>query len=248
MFTFSVSELLSIGYLAVAALLIIVAELRSRREPTLDRFLVVVFGCLWPLILLAGCLIFALEWYENRKHRITIAKRRKTYEANLFYITPDADINTAAIASIKEGFSELAKDKIIHYRAESFVLELIEALNPRVEEEGVLYSRGAVDAPLFSRASRNFSPYEGWHFGFSKRFVQEAQQLDKNMQGRIFTAMTKIAEAPMQPVGDTVKPLSENLEGLWRFRIGDYRLIYFPESAQRRITLVAIASRGSVYS
>ena len=48
-------------------------------------------------------------------------------------------------------------------------------------------------------------------------------------------------------MGDTVKPLTGDLAGLWRIRVGDSRLVYFPHAESRRITLVSFGPRGSVY-
>jgi mRNA-degrading endonuclease RelE of RelBE toxin-antitoxin system len=47
--------------------------------------------------------------------------------------------------------------------------------------------------------------------------------------------------------GDTIKPLSHDYSGLWRYRIGDHRLVYQPVRSQKEILLVEFAARGSVY-
>jgi mRNA-degrading endonuclease RelE of RelBE toxin-antitoxin system len=54
--------------------------------------------------------------------------------------------------------------------------------------------------------------------------------------------------APIQPRGDTVKSLSGQLNGLWRFRIGDYRLIYKPQINEHVVILLLVSSRADAYS
>ena len=61
-------------------------------------------------------------------------------------------------------------------------------------------------------------------------------------------AIGEIQSAPRTPRGDTVKPLTGELRGLWRYRIGDYRLVYRPSWNGRTVMLIAFAGRGSVYS
>jgi addiction module RelE/StbE family toxin len=80
--------------------------------------------------------------------------------------------------------------------------------------------------------------------GFSK----DINKIDRKLQGRILEALNEITQNPVSLRGDTVKPLSGELEGCWRYRIGDYRLIYSPDKSTGDITLLAFESRGSVYS
>ena len=81
----------------------------------------------------------------------------------------------------------------------------------------------------------------------AKTFKDAIRTIDRKLQGRILVALSDIAEAPMTSVGDTVKPLKGELSGCWRYRIGDFRLIYLPDPNTGDVTLVAFASRGSSY-
>jgi mRNA-degrading endonuclease RelE of RelBE toxin-antitoxin system len=83
--------------------------------------------------------------------------------------------------------------------------------------------------------------------GMTNEFVKNIQGMDKQLQGRIMEAITSILQYPTEPKGDTKKPLSTGRKGLWRYRIGDYRLVYLPEPAARQVTLIAFASRGQIY-
>jgi mRNA-degrading endonuclease RelE of RelBE toxin-antitoxin system len=71
--------------------------------------------------------------------------------------------------------------------------------------------------------------------------------MDKKTQGRILEAIGKISRAPTVAAGDTVKALSGELKGCWRYRIDDYRLVYRPQYRFNRIVLLLFASRGSIY-
>jgi mRNA interferase RelE/StbE len=95
--------------------------------------------------------------------------------------------------------------------------------------------------PLFSRRSPD------WYVGFSHEFLKCIAKADGKLRGRILDAIGKISEAPMEAVGDTVKPLTSNLSGLWRYRIGDDRLVYFPDHEEKKITLIFFGARGDVY-
>lgn len=87
-----------------------------------------------------------------------------------------------------------------------------------------------------------------WYIGFSNEFLKCVSRIDRKVQGRILEAIGKIADAPTDPIGDTIKPLTGNLSGLWRMRIGNDRLVYFPHIQTRRVTLISFGPRGSVYS
>lgn len=86
-----------------------------------------------------------------------------------------------------------------------------------------------------------------WYIGFSNEFVKSIAKVDKKKQGRVLDAISKISMAPIQPIGDTIKPLTGDLAGLWRYRIGDDRLIYFPDPESKKVVLISFASRGSAY-
>jgi mRNA-degrading endonuclease RelE of RelBE toxin-antitoxin system len=87
----------------------------------------------------------------------------------------------------------------------------------------------------------------GWTFAMSPAFVKAVKSVDKTIQGRILEAMRKLWESPVEVVGDTVKPLTGNLAGLWRYRIGDYRLIYEPDMKKRLVVLLSFEARESAY-
>lgn len=90
-------------------------------------------------------------------------------------------------------------------------------------------------------------PAEDWHFGFANSFRKAVDSIDRKLQGRILQALNDIAISPVTNRGDTIKPLSGDMNGFWRYRIGDFRLVYYPDEVTHTVTLCDFASRGSAY-
>ncbi|MGH8803986.1 MAG: type II toxin-antitoxin system RelE family toxin [Polaromonas sp.] len=94
---------------------------------------------------------------------------------------------------------------------------------------------------LFSRRGPD------WYIGFSTEVVKSISKLDKNKRARLLEAISYLATEPLTPYGDTVKPLTGEMAGLWRYRLGDDRLIYKPNTESKQITLVSFGARGDIY-
>ena len=62
-----------------------------------------------------------------------------------------------------------------------------------------------------------------------------------------FEAITELSSNPTETQGDTIKRLSGEFAGKWRYRIGEYRLIYLPDLTSHTIVLLAIRPRGEAY-
>lgn len=86
-----------------------------------------------------------------------------------------------------------------------------------------------------------------WTIGMSDDFLKSIGSIDKKTQGRVLEAISKLSRAPTKAVGDTVKPLTGNLAGLWRYRIGDYRLVYQPDTGRNCVVLIRFTPRGGAY-
>lgn len=97
------------------------------------------------------------------------------------------------------------------------------------------------DVVLFSRREPD------WYIGFSTEVVKSISKLDKNNRARLLEAIQYLAMDPVTPLGDTVKPLTGEMAGLWRYRLGDYRLIYKPNAQSKQITLISFGARGGIY-
>jgi len=77
--------------------------------------------------------------------------------------------------------------------------------------------------------------------------VKSIAKVDRKKQGRILEAIGKISASPIEVCGDSIKPLTGNLGGLWRCRMGDDRLVYFPDVRSKKIVLISFGSRGDAY-
>jgi mRNA-degrading endonuclease RelE of RelBE toxin-antitoxin system len=87
-----------------------------------------------------------------------------------------------------------------------------------------------------------------WLISFTPSFQKSLSSIgDKKMEGRILEAIAKLSCNPTALIGDTNKPLSGSLKGMWRYRIGDYRLIHKPDHDKRVLYIILIHPRGKVY-
>jgi mRNA-degrading endonuclease RelE of RelBE toxin-antitoxin system len=95
--------------------------------------------------------------------------------------------------------------------------------------------------PAFSLA-----PSE-WSLGMTDDFMKSIRGVERTMQGRILEALSYIIKEPTAAHGDTVRPLSGDLKQCWRYRIGDYRLVYRADPTSKRVVLLAFAPRADSY-
>ena len=85
-----------------------------------------------------------------------------------------------------------------------------------------------------------------WRFKVTSKFI-------KDMNARLplfdqaFEALAAIRQSPTRAHGNTVKPLTRDLKGKWRYRLGDYRLVYEPDRERRSVKLLGISHRKDVY-
>lgn len=141
--------------------------------------------------------------------------------------------------------SSLAQFDVYRYvHAFRFELEEIWAPQEVFYQKPLPEQAEDTDRPLFSR--RGPPPTE-WAIAFTPAFRKSIAGIDKKLQGRILAAITDLSEEPASAHGDTIKPLSAELKGLWRYRVGDYRLVYKPDEEQRLVVLLEFAARGGIY-
>lgn len=89
---------------------------------------------------------------------------------------------------------------------------------------------------------------KNWPVAFTSQFNKSlSRHNDKNLKKRVLEAIQKIAENPLTEVGDTIKPLTKHLEGKWRYRIGDFRIVYEPIISEKKVMLIDIDARGNIY-
>jgi mRNA interferase RelE/StbE len=77
----------------------------------------------------------------------------------------------------------------------------------------------------------------------TSRAERELKRLDRPVKNRIVTALSALAADPRPP--GCLKVRSE--EGVWRIRVGDWRLGYQVDDNARGILVVRIAHRSDFY-
>jgi mRNA interferase RelE/StbE len=85
-----------------------------------------------------------------------------------------------------------------------------------------------------------------WLIDFSDEADRDFSKLDKSIQRRIFAYLhDRIANAA--DPRDFGKPLLHELTGLWRYRVGDYRILCRIEEDRLTILVLEIGHRSVVY-
>ena len=74
---------------------------------------------------------------------------------------------------------------------------------------------------------------------------KQLKKLDKTMQKRILDYMDEVALLENPRSGG--KALVENMRGLWRYRVGDYRVICEIQEARIIIYVLKIGHRKNIY-
>ena len=85
-----------------------------------------------------------------------------------------------------------------------------------------------------------------WFITHKPAYDADFVELSKTLQKQATQAHAELARAPATPRGNTVKPL-KGWKNLWRYRMGDYRLIYSVVPDSHVVQLLAIGPRKDVY-
>jgi mRNA-degrading endonuclease RelE of RelBE toxin-antitoxin system len=158
------------------------------------------------------------------------------------------------LAAVEEGLAELRAGLIDFTIGANLLANLAATLWPGpadLSADAVCESRAyhlpresaAVSAPHEQYAPR----YREWSIGMSSAFRKAIRGLDHTLLARTLTELSEMIRDPFSSRGGNPAPLKGNQKGLWRLRIGKYRLIYLPDPALRQIVLLDLVSRGQVY-
>jgi superfamily I DNA/RNA helicase/mRNA-degrading endonuclease RelE of RelBE toxin-antitoxin system len=85
-----------------------------------------------------------------------------------------------------------------------------------------------------------------WFITHKPAYDTDFIELPKDLQKRATQAHAELAQDPVTPRGDTIKPL-KGWDNLWRYRIGGHRLIYSVDREYKVVQLLAVGPRGDVY-
>lgn len=78
---------------------------------------------------------------------------------------------------------------------------------------------------------------------FARSARRELEKIDRPIARRILAKIEELSEEP-RPVG-CQKLRGES--GLWRLRVGDYRVVYGVDDGRRLVDIVAVGHRREVY-
>lgn len=85
-----------------------------------------------------------------------------------------------------------------------------------------------------------------WQIEFDPRALKELKKLDRIAQKRIIQYLKNQIAVQTNPriFG---RPLKGDKQGLWRYRVGDYRVICNIRDSQMVVLVIKVGSRQSVY-
>lgn len=84
-----------------------------------------------------------------------------------------------------------------------------------------------------------------WTIKFTAKADKDFAKLEKAMQKRVIAKLEEIAK--LENPRNVGKALTGNLAGLWRYRVGDYRLVCDIRKAEIVIVVVDVNHRSKVY-
>jgi mRNA interferase RelE/StbE len=85
-----------------------------------------------------------------------------------------------------------------------------------------------------------------WTASFEPRALNELRKLDHLVQRRIVKFLQERVSGQRNP-RESGKPLSGDKVELWRYRIGDYRLICHIDDEKRAVLVLRVAHRKQAY-
>ena len=85
-----------------------------------------------------------------------------------------------------------------------------------------------------------------WKIEWDSKALKEAKKLDKNARKKIINYLEKRVLAGQNPY-QLGKPLKGNKAGIWRYRVGDYRILCKIEDEVLIILVIAVGHRKDIY-
>ena len=163
-------------------------------------------------------------------------------EDELLGVRPETEMGSVRFRSLRQPPSGYPEEvaAILSAQREKIMLQ------PLPSESLGEYIRGGNPAPSRSDGGDGRDGEREWRFTATSNFIKDVKQrLD--LFDRTIKAVEEIRQHPTSPRGDTVKPLARDLKGMWRYRIGDFRLVYEPDNDRRVVHLLSISHRKDVY-
>lgn len=86
-----------------------------------------------------------------------------------------------------------------------------------------------------------------WRIEVKPTAEKQYLRLDKRTRKRIKRVLEELEQAESPLFHQNVKPLTGELKGDYRLRVGDWRLLFTPDKEKKIIHLYAILPRGDAY-
>ncbi|MFQ5442554.1 MAG: type II toxin-antitoxin system RelE/ParE family toxin [Thermodesulfobacteriota bacterium] len=86
-----------------------------------------------------------------------------------------------------------------------------------------------------------------WAIKFSSKAEGYFTKLDRKLKKRIKKKLFELSEKEDPLTHGDVKPLTGQLRGFYRLRIGEYRIVFSLVEDKKIIAVVNLAPRGGVY-
>jgi len=86
-----------------------------------------------------------------------------------------------------------------------------------------------------------------WKIEWDSQALKDAKKLDRNARKKIVEYLEKRVLASQNPY-QFGKPLKGNKAGIWRYRVGDYRILCQIEDQVLVILVIAVGHRKDIYS
>jgi mRNA interferase RelE/StbE len=86
---------------------------------------------------------------------------------------------------------------------------------------------------------------EVWEIDLTRPAEKVYDKASKNIRQRLDDCFEDLEQNPLY--GNNVKALAGKLKGLYRYRVGDWRVIYRPKTERKIVEIIAILPRGDAY-
>jgi mRNA interferase RelE/StbE len=94
---------------------------------------------------------------------------------------------------------------------------------------------------------KEISTQSKWTVFATPKFKRSLNKISKKDTDQVIKHLIKIMVEPRQVLGSRCKPLSNDKKGLWRYRIGKYRVLYEPDAKEMELIFLDIGTRSNVY-
>lgn len=87
-----------------------------------------------------------------------------------------------------------------------------------------------------------------WTVKISRKTEKYIKKLNKKLQTKVKEQLITLSHQENPLNNKNVKPLTGELHGFYRLRVGDYRIVFALMKEEKIIAVVNIAPRGDVYN